>query len=58
MVIKPIIFLSKSGKGFLPLTASHPNVSEYHALNHSSVPALQLAELSSGINLRNELLNT
>ena len=36
MVIKTVISLSKSGKGILPLAASHPSISEYHALYFSS----------------------
>lgn len=40
MVVKPIIFLSKPGKGVLPLTASQPSVSEYQALYYSSFSVL------------------
>lgn len=36
MVIKAVISISKSGKGILPLAASHPSISEYHALYYSS----------------------
>ena len=52
MVIKTVISLSKSGKGILPLAASHPSISEYHALYFSSFFFFFFSSLADGAEFR------